>query len=105
MVYKSLLILLLSIYCIFFKAQNLSALFNINQTFCNCTSGDVDSESESKIKKYFGAYLQLWYIYEEVENGKYQRLTNDKAAQKASGFSIKRARLSLKELVLMEFKS
>lgn len=42
-----------------------------------------------------GAYCQLWYIYESVENEKLQSISGDNAADKASGFNINRARLYL----------
>ena len=42
-----------------------------------------------------GAYFQLWYIYEKVENGKRQSVTEDKAVKEASGFSLHRARIYL----------
>ena len=38
-------------------------------------------------------YLQLWYLYEQAENGKLQAITGDPGAQAASGFSLNRARL------------
>jgi hypothetical protein len=56
--------------------------------------GETES-SEEAIEVRIGGYLQLWWtIKEETENGKFQPLTGDKAAQEASGFSFRRARLS-----------
>jgi hypothetical protein len=40
-------------------------------------------------------YLQLWYLYEQAENGKLQDISGDPGAQAASGFSLNRIRLQI----------
>ncbi len=56
---------------------------------------DKTYSSEEPVKIRLGGYLQLWWtIKEETENGKLQPLTGDEAAQEASGFSFRRARLA-----------
>ncbi len=56
---------------------------------------DETEPSKEPVKVRIGGYLQLWWtIKEGTENGKLQPLTGDEAAQEASGFSFRRARLS-----------
>lgn len=55
----------------------------------------VEKKEDTSRAVNIGGYIQMWYIYEQVENGKRQDVTNDRAVQEASGFSINRARISL----------
>ncbi len=56
---------------------------------------DRQDLSENKIEPpfYLKAYVQLWYVFENIENSKKQEVTSDRAADVSSGFSINRARL------------
>lgn len=42
-----------------------------------------------------GGYLQMWYRFEQVENGDKQAYSGDEAAQTANGFTITRARVGI----------
>jgi hypothetical protein len=46
---------------------------------------------------HFSGYVQMWAtLYEELENGMRQLVTKDEARQSASGFSMRRVRLSVR---------
>ena len=56
-------------------------------------SREPSSEEDPKVK--VTGYLQLWWLVaEEAENEKTQPITGDEAAEIASGFSVRRARLA-----------
>ncbi|MBN1410416.1 MAG: hypothetical protein JW969_06195 [Spirochaetales bacterium] len=42
-----------------------------------------------------GIYANIWYVFEQAENGKIQPLTGDAAVDEASGFSLNKARFYL----------
>jgi len=42
-----------------------------------------------------GGYFQLWYIYEDIEDGSRQEVTGDKTVQEASGFAFNHVRLNI----------
>lgn len=93
------MILLVLFFCYPLKAQNNPASIYINGGINNPEIPDkIKDDPLYTFNVHIGGYLQLWYIYEGVENGKRQRLTNDEAAQQASGFSFNRARVYIENI-------
>lgn len=97
-IFKSFFLILLFILCSI--PQQLSAADEIADTTGSVTVKIETEPVKSDVKDIkpeppfpLTSYVQLWYIYEDVENLKKQEVTGDRAAEVSSGFSLYRARI------------